>query len=202
MRYALLTILFFAWPGIAAADDAKNETREQARAALQKANGRLYEYPTKHLRFGIFDIGFPFDEAALVHLKPFTELRSVNLNGGHITDKGLVHLKGLKKLQDLLLVNTEVDGSGLAHLKDLDGLTLLYMGHSEFTGEDMECIKVLKNLTVLGLQGPVTDKGLAHVAGLKNLKHLILSPKAKVTADSKKRLLKALPNLEIKTEDA
>jgi hypothetical protein len=201
MRYTHLTILLFAWPSIAAAGDAREETREQARAALDKANGRLYEFPTNHLQLGIRDTGFPFYEAALVHLKPFPELASINLNGADITDKGLVHLKGLKKLRDLTLVNTKVDGSGLAHLKDLDNLIILGLGHPKFTGEDMKSIKVLKNLTYLGLQGPVTDKGLAHVAGLKNLKLLTLSPKAKVNADGKSKLLKALPDLEIKTVD-
>jgi hypothetical protein len=201
MRRALFMIVLVVSLGLIATVNAKEETRAQAEAALEKANGRLYDPSPNDLHFCIRDTGFPFEDDALVHLKPFKEVRHINLVGGQITDKGLVHLKGLTKLHDLTLTSTAVNGSGLAHLKDLDELVTLALGHPKFTGEDMESIKVLKNLTVLGLQGPVTDKGLAQVAGLKNLKVLILSTKAKVTADGKKQLLKALPNLDIKTVD-
>jgi hypothetical protein len=61
MRLAFLTLCLLLSIRSVGADEPKEETREQAKEALRKGNGRIYEQGGLH--FSILDAGFPLDEA-------------------------------------------------------------------------------------------------------------------------------------------
>jgi len=55
----------------------------------------------------------PVDDAALVVVQKFPNLRSLDLRDTCVTDAGLVHLKGLRQLEKLVLLNTRVTSEGV-----------------------------------------------------------------------------------------
>ena len=56
-------------------------------------------------------------DEGLVHLKAFTRLQTLNLNGTKVTDVGLEHLKGLSSLVTLNIRNTQVTDEGVKKLQ-------------------------------------------------------------------------------------
>jgi len=112
-------------------------------------------------------------DAALAHLKTFTQLKELHLLGPQITDHGLEHLEGLRRLDLLEFTHTQVTDAGLEYLK---GLTQLWQ---------------------LDLSGTkVTDAGLEHLKGLAQLHSLDLMS-TQVSDEGVNNLRQALPNCDI-----
>jgi serine/threonine protein kinase/Leucine-rich repeat (LRR) protein len=145
--------------------------------------------------------GNSLTDAGLAHLHGFKNLRTLYLSGQPVTDAGLAHLGSLEKLQVLELDSTKLTGAGLAQLKALKNLRELNLSWTHVTDaglkqleEDLPQLQSLylrgrylsdaglvhlrgfKNLGTLYLSGqPVTDAGLVHILGLKQLMGLGLS---------------------------
>ena len=123
------------------------------------------------------------------------ELKSLNLAGSAVTDKGLRQLAELKNLEKLDLQDTKVTDKGLkelARLKKLKSLRLSEAQMSDATVRILREIGLLHSLSqasagrgdpprsaeeIISLslcRGPLTDAGLRELAGLKNLSWLDL----------------------------
>jgi hypothetical protein len=124
-------------------------------------------------------------DAALIHLKEFTELRELELYDGQITDAGLIHLKDLTNLTDLGLgKNKQITDAGLVHLKGLTSLTHLDLSsNTKVTDAGLVHLKGLTKLERLDLRGMYTEDG-------KEQKH-------NITTAGVKRFTTALPKCEV-----
>jgi hypothetical protein len=115
-------------------------------------------------------------DAGFEHLSGMSELETLTVVGDEVKDKGLVYLKRLSKLRHLNLFGTGISDAGMDDLKDLTQLTELNIGGS-FQGisdEGLAKLKTLTNLKKLVLPRKITDAGLAHLKGFKDLETLEL----------------------------
>jgi Leucine Rich Repeat (LRR) protein len=162
-------------------------------------------------------------DAGLVHLKDLPKLIEVNLWGNNnitdagiehlshnrslkvlmfskvaLTDKGAAHLKRLQNLWKLNLGDTELGDAGLADLKQLPRLQGLFFNSSKPTDAGLAHVKEMKNVGLyLGLRGSqITDEGLEHLVGLKELQSLDVRD-TKVTPAAVQRLQKSLPECKV-----
>jgi hypothetical protein len=148
------------------------------------------------------DDGLRFDrrnvtDAGLVHLRGFTQLRSLSLDNTRVTDAGLKHLRGLTQLRYLSLDNTRITDAGLEHLRGLTCLSLLYLDRTRVTGTGLKHLGGRTQLVRLSLNNtPITDAGLVHVRGLTQLLVLELHG-TQVTDEGANKLQEQLPNLTI-----
>jgi Leucine-rich repeat (LRR) protein len=139
--------------------------------------------------------GQNFSDAALAHIRNIPSLRILSLAGQLITDAGVRHLSGHTGLQSLSLYETRVTNRGLAYLKSLPSLKKLDIGkrgpQEQITDAGMTHIAQIDSLEYLDLPSfGITDKGLAEVARLRNLKHLWVSGRSNspLTDDSLKHI--------------
>ena len=115
-------------------------------------------------------------DAGLPYLSKLKSLEHLELDG--CTDAGLQALAGLPALKILWLGIDHIQGPGLAHLQKLPALRSLTLTGSSFSDAGLAYIKNLTSLTRLHLfcvpggDWPVTDAGLAHLSGLKDLEEL------------------------------
>ncbi|WP_339911465.1 redoxin family protein, partial [Symmachiella dynata] len=147
--------------------------------------------------------GTALTNAGAAHLSQLTSLTSLTLQSSGISDDGLESLAKLQELRYLDLMSLQkqngITTAGLSRLKGLTKLTdLKYVTRNstsikeplDFSGfpelqwllinglrdEDLvslgKCEK-LKRLE-LGLEGPITDEGLSHLAGLRHLEMLTI----------------------------
>jgi Leucine-rich repeat (LRR) protein len=153
-------------------------------------------------------------DAGLKHLARFKQLKTFNLSKTQVTAKGIAELR--KALPDLKISWTA--GSGRADeaedravkaiqefgsriardekAKD-EPIVGVYLGSTKVTDAGLKHLAGLKQLRELDLSDTqVTDAGLKHLAGLKQLKELSLG-RTQVTSKGKANLKKALPKLEI-----
>ena len=116
-------------------------------------------------------------------LKHLKNLRRLEFGGPQLSAAGLASLPELTKLEHLGFSSTHIDDRGLANLKDLPQL---------------------RGLSFYCCRG-ITDEGVAHLAGLKNLKSLQLyredslfkpDPKEKLVTDAGLENVKGLAELE------
>ncbi len=111
-------------------------------------------------------------ELEVLHLEVITE----------ISEDDLSWLEGLTKLHYIGLDNYAITDNGLAHLSKLVRLKRLVVDSSKLTDRGMVFLKEFTLLELLGLRGAgqsqspqITDDGLANLAGLANLRILLLS---------------------------
>lgn len=141
----------------------------------------------------------------------------VNVEAGHVVellvagggdagrvDPALARLKGLRRLE---FNGPGLGPAGLPGLRDLPGLEQLRFtgGHVDDRGlASLKDLAQLQGLWFYGCRG-ITDQGLAHLAGLKGLKHLQFyredtlpkpDPKEGVITDAGLEHLKGLTGLE------
>jgi hypothetical protein len=127
------------------------------------------------------------------HLQKVKDLRRVTVGKKRLTDSGLANLARVKNIEDLKLYETYVSDSSLASLKQLPKLkTLCLARNHELSDEalrEVGRLTVLESLTVRGMPRdgflstldvahPITDAGLAHLKGLRNLRELVLEDTA------------------------
>ncbi len=123
-----------------------------------------------------------FTDAGLIHLEKVSSLRILNLSGLPITNVGMIHLSKLTWLENLGLWNTKVTDGGLSYLKHMRSLKKLDLGKIDFdhsnppiTDAGMAHLKEVKSLEYFSmLNMDLSDKGLAYLAELPNLKHLTI----------------------------
>lgn len=140
----------------------------------------------------------PIDDAAMAHVGKLTRLESFGIDHTRITATALRHLRRLTQLRWLDLSDTNIDDPSLVHLRGLVNLEDLRMSNCKISDAGLAYLQSLQNLRHLCLDSNrrITDAGLVHLEGLTNLRYLDLVDTG-VTGQGEKRLLSALPNLEI-----
>jgi len=121
--------------------------------------------------------GVPVTDEALADIAGLTGLRKLTLSKTRITDEGLKQLDKLAALESLDLGSTRMNGSGLESLSGLAGLKHLYADHCRLTDAALPAIArhtPLETL-VLSYNTLLTDRGLAALADLKDLRRLELA---------------------------
>lgn len=155
----------------------------------------------------------------------FPELIAVHLVGKDITDKSCVYFQDLKNIQSISLNETNVSGSGFKYLIDKTELDRLDLSDSPITNEGLKYLSEIKfknpitefyldnsKVTDAGMpyiakmkfdQGRislsgtvVTDEGIKHLAGFKNMIEIILY-NTKVTDKGGKWLESQLPDTTV-----
>ncbi len=128
----------------------------------------------------------------------FGNVVGVSLENTHVTDAAIEHVKGFSQLQDLDLMDTPVTDAGLEHLKALTQLRMLSLDETRVTDAGLEHLKGLTQLQNLDLAGTlVTNAGLEHLKRLTQLQWLRLDG-TRVTDDGVKKLKQVLPTCTIK----
>jgi Leucine Rich Repeat (LRR) protein len=145
-------------------------------------------------RLEMLQLGFiPVRDDDLIHLKPLTDLTSLDFHSPYITDAGLVHLAGLTHLQYLGFRYASIRGEGLVHLGRMKSLQALAILRSR-----IETLDDLPALPIEYLILPFTaidDRGLARCRTLPTLKKVILDG-TNVT-DAGLECLSNQPNIEV-----
>lgn len=138
----------------------------------------------------------PVTDAGLSYLKNARGMETLNLSGTQITGKGLQYLSEMKRLRYLCLSSTDVANGGLESLNNLPSLRELRLDFTRVTDQDLAGIEpTLARLETLYLNSTaVTDAGVAHLRGARNLKTLWLD-NTKIT-DGGLASLAGLTNLE------
>ena len=125
-------------------------------------------------------------DRGLEKLTNLSNLTDLDLNFTLISDAGMPHLSRLTNLKELSLKSTNVTDAGLPYLLDMRKLEKLRLGHYNLKGRDADEQPVSN----------ITDDGLSCLAGLRNLKMLVLL-NTKATPEGLQRLKDAIPNLTI-----
>ena len=78
-------------------------------------------------------LGKQVEDADLIPLQQFPQLRELNIDQTQVTDDGLAHLEGLTQLKTLSLAGLPVTDAGLVHLKRMTALERLGIRHTRVT---------------------------------------------------------------------
>jgi hypothetical protein len=135
----------------------------------------------------------------LVTLKSVTNLQHLHIVGAPITDQGMQYIGQLPNLEQLTLEQTTVTNNGLRHLQELKWLTHLHLANSpgdeRISDAGLQHIVGLRQLTVLTLTGNAfTDAALDYVRQLPQLKNLRLNG-TRISDAAFKELKKVAPQL-------
>lgn len=169
-------------------------------------------------------LGKPPIDDALAAIRGQSGVRTLQLGGATVTDRGLAAVADLTNLEEFFLWwGTGITDAGVAHLARLPRLRLVDIGLASVTDESLVHLAELPALANLSLQGRkfsdrgleglrkawrleslllrmgesgITDAGLRHLEGLSNLKHLALE-NTTISREARERLRKALPALQI-----
>ena len=136
-------------------------------------------------------------DADLLQLKAFPNLRTLNLYGTHVTDAGLENISTMRTLQTLRLANTEITDAGLHSLQKLPDLHELGLTHTKISDAGCATLATMKGLTELSLSGSqITDAGLMQLQTLTRLKKLVLT-KTSATKAGVAQFQRAVPDAHI-----
>jgi hypothetical protein len=80
------------------------------------------------------------DEHAAL-LSEFPELRSLGLQGTHVTNAALAVIKALPHLESLDLADTQIDDAGLEHLAEMKSLELLHIQRTNVTDRGLRSLR-------------------------------------------------------------
>ena len=105
--------------------------------------------------------GTKVTDTCLQHLSTVTSLESLDLGFVQVTDAGVDQLSALTNLKELTLGGNKLTDTGLETLRQLPGLVYLDLGGAQRTDSGMWSVSM-------------TEKGVAAVASLRNLRRLKL----------------------------
>ena len=140
-------------------------------------------------------------DAGLTYLQGLANLRNLILQNTNISDDSLPHIASCEKLSNLNLTATQVQGKGLRHLKDTPNLfSLILLNCLRMNDEGLAAFseggfEKLGSLELGGCAG-ITDAGLQHLKGLRNLRDLGLE-RTSVTKAGVESLRSALPGCDV-----
>lgn len=101
------------------------------------------------------------DDFFLSQLRPFTELKHLELVNVEVGDDGLKHLIPLKKITYLELTGTNVTNDGMAHIRKLKNIESLILSNTHVGDEGLKKLAALEHIEHLRLDGTkVTDEGM------------------------------------------
>ena len=156
---------------------------EEKQAVIQLRKVIGYEFSVGVEGKAVTSLSMSLDAESLDPILPgFKNLSKVYFNGGQLPAAGLKNLQCLSQLKSLEFIRLSIDSDGLACLKDLTQL---------------------ERLSFSGCYG-LSDQGVAHLQGLKNLKYLDLgsdpfitkAPKENHLTDASLKHLAGLTRLE------
>ncbi len=171
--------------------------------------GQLRQLRVLHTSAGLGDAG-------MAHLRNLEQLEELWVYYADVTDQGMVHVRNLRRLRALAL-ESRLSNDGLRHIAGLTRLERLEMP-IDMEGADLSCLRRLVNRrelelgwgipesalvdiehlhslrSLIGLPDDLSDRGLASLSNLVNLKDLDLS--GTHVTDSGLSHLKNLSNLE------
>ena len=148
------------------------------------------------------------NDAGVQHIQRLDHVKSLNLQGSQITDRGLAHLVGLVDLEVLNLSDTGITDEGLKHLRSLTNLRELKLGGTRLTGAGLAHLEPLVHLNVLFLERTqIDDEALAHISFFPQLRMLDISGSPSDTPQADKTMgkitdaglhhLRESPNLNV-----
>jgi Leucine-rich repeat (LRR) protein len=140
-----------------------------------------------------------FGDAALAAAGRLPELRTVNIYGCGISDRGLANLVGLRKLSALSLSGDNgITDAGLKAVGQMEGIEYLDLDGTGITGAGLAHLGGLKKLTGLWLSGTtVGDEGMASIAAHTGLRDLCLGQNATARGVAALRGLVGLDTLRV-----
>ncbi|QDU64775.1 Leucine Rich repeats (2 copies) [Planctomycetes bacterium Pan216] len=95
------------------------------------------------------------DDETLRRLSSLSNLKSLSLGGGRVTDAGLAQLRSFPRLEELWLDSTRITSEGLESLSELPRLRMLWIRGTEV--EDWSSLADLESLTTLAFTGRSFD---------------------------------------------
>ncbi len=98
-----------------------------------------------------FRVGSDVGDEDVALLRPFTELKKLELSGTEIAPAGLKQLSRMNNLTSLSLNSTRIGDRGLKELKGLKNLTTLDINRAGITDAGLKELAQLENLTTLNL---------------------------------------------------
>lgn len=119
--------------------------------------------------------------------------------GGGITDAGVAHLGRLPHLKLVDITLAPLTDAAVGHLADLPALESLSLQGQKFTDRSLKHLtraRRLKSLMLRMKESEIGDAGLRHLEGLKALEQLTLE-NTPISPTARERLLKAIPNLKM-----
>jgi len=161
----------------------------------------------------------------LKYLVFFPEVSSIHLSDKNISDYPFYYFQNLKKLSAISLISTSVTGNGFKYLLDKSELESFNFSNSPITDEGLKYLSEIKYknpIIILNLKGSkvtdtgmqyiakmkfdrgriilngtsVTDEGIKHLAGFKNMIEIFLY-NTKVTDKGGKWLESQLPDTTV-----
>jgi Leucine-rich repeat (LRR) protein len=140
--------------------------------------------------------GIPIPAGQFQYLKNLTGLKRIGLDDSDISDSELLDLKGCRDLVFLSVTRTEIQGPGVSVLRNFPHLKTLFMGHNALDQKMLSSLGSLREVTELHLdQCGVGDIALISVGQMEALRILRLSDNKKIT-DAGIAHLKGLKNLQ------
>jgi hypothetical protein len=141
----------------------------------------------------------PADDV-LHKLSTQTGVRTLELHGDEVTEKGLAYLANLTSLEDLLISSgCPINDQNIVHLTGLTSLRVLAISGKMLTDEALKDLSNLKNLEQLILhegQG-FSNKGLAHLEGMSRLQSLELGTGSHTITDEGLDSLQGMTELAV-----
>ncbi len=139
------------------------------------------------------------DLSGLTNLENLTitiDERGVRRPRGALRDADLAWLADHRRLKWVQVGGgAEFGDEGMAHLAGLNGLQRLTLGGDLVTDQGLSYLAGKHDLTLLYVEGNITDDGLRHLEGLKNLTNLSVKSPHGFSTTAEARLRNALPNV-------
>jgi len=121
-----------------------------------------------------------FSNNVFKHLKDITSLRKLEILDSPPTDEGLANLARLSQLEELIFYRSPINDEGFIHLKSMHSLKKLEFVGREIHDENLYHLKEIKRLESLKPLS-ISDKGLAYLAELGNLRCVHFGYRANIT---------------------
>ncbi|MDG3008087.1 leucine-rich repeat domain-containing protein [Paludisphaera mucosa] len=144
--------------------------------------------------------GAPVDLASALGKLP--RLKELSLMGTQATDRVMAAIGDLGELESLSIEtffnwDPVVTDAGVAKLVGLSKLKKLHILNAKLGDESLRHVSVLPRLEVVSLQGSrFTDRGLAHLSGMTQVKDLLVDMGAEKWGDAGLAHLRGLKGLE------
>jgi hypothetical protein len=192
---------------IAAKEHADRAVAEWVAANRGTVSPALDDVATEDYRVNLVSLRHLATDSDLARLIGLERLERVSVGSRHVTDAGLEHLLQIPQLRSLTLHGTQATDAGIARFADRSKLEVFNLaGCERILGTCLKPLAALPRLDTLNLQGTqVGDEGLKAIGQMRQLGYLSLSPvyPAKVTDAGLEHLrgLRQLNHLILVSED-
>ncbi len=157
----------------------------------------LSTLPKPSVPFAISFGATKLNNAGLVELTRFQQLRALDLSHTKITNSGIKQLAVLKNLHSLDLGASMITDAGLKHVARLGNIQRLYFGSTGVSDSGIKSLKKLRKLKILYLYNTkVSDRSLKYVAKMRSLQSILLV-KTGVTKRGVSKLYRKRPEMRI-----